>query len=335
MNEITKKSIYDMCVNHEDVIVVDVMNYLHRYMWVHQDMQAVVNGEPVCTGHLYGFTNLMLYLKEKFPNCAIVLALDGIDRERRATNEEYKAQRSHTYQVNSEMGELIKMCSLVEGVYTCFDENYEADDVINVVSNTVRNICVKNNIQKTIYILSNDKDMFQLVTDGDICNIHIIRKFGSGKNWMSDADIVTVDVVKEKFNGVSPKDLVKFRAIVGDSSDNLKGYFRFRKSNAAIIAENYDYNEESKVLSLKEGVLPCQSWRKFLPTIMDDMKTFRDNYAIMKLKDFDFEIVPVNSKEFIRPIDEIVGIIKKYELRQYMFKVPKYSPYREELSQYI
>ncbi len=331
MNEITKKSLYDICVNHSDVLVIDVMNYLHRYMWVHQDMQAVVDGEPVCTGHLYGFTNFMTFLKDKFPNCAIILALDGIDKQRRSTNSEYKAQREHTYRVDSEMGELIKMCSLVEGVYTCFDEDYEADDVINVVSNCVRNMCNMNNIKKMVYILSNDKDMYQLVTSESICDINIIRKFGSGAKWFEESEIVTVEKVKEKFNGVEPKDLVKFRAIVGDSSDNLKGYYRFRKANAAIIAENFDYDSEKGILSLKEGAKPGQSWRKFLPTVLEDMKTFRDNYSIMKLKDFDFEIIPVNSRDFIAPISEIMGIIKKYQLNQYKMKVPKYSPYRDEI----
>jgi 5'-3' exonuclease len=311
-------------------MVIDVMNYLHRYMWVHQDMAVMIDGDMVQTGHLYGFTKLMTYLKDKFPNCAIILALDGIDKSRRSVNVEYKAQREHTYKVDAEMAELLKMCSLVQGVYACYDENYEADDVINVVSNKVRELCLKNSIRKTVYILSNDKDMYQLVVDDEVCPIRIIKKFNQDGN-----EIVDEEQVREKFNGVSPKDLVKFRAITGDSSDNLKGYFRFRKANAAIIAENYDYDESEGILKLKEGSRPGLSWKKFLPTVMDNMQVFRDNYAIMKLKNFDFEIADLGDREAMPSIDDIVDIIQKYQLNQYMNSLcsGRYSQCRLQLQE--
>ena len=334
MLEETKKSLYNICVNHGDVMIVDVMNYLHRYMWVHRDLTVTIGDMEVCTGHLYGFTKLMTYLKDKSPNCAVILALDGIDQKRRSINTDYKAQRDHTYKVDAEMAELLKMCSLVDGVYCVYHEDYEADDVINVVSKRVRELCVKNNIDKSVYILSNDKDMFQCVTDEGPCTIHIVKKFGfGGVDWKNVAEIIRVDDVKEKFNGVGPTDLVKFRAIVGDSSDNLKGYYRFRKSNAAIIAENYDYDESKGVLVLKDGAKPCLSWKKFLPTVFGDMKTFQDNYAIMKLKEFEFEIADLGSEEAICPIPEIISIIKKYGLTQYLNNVSigRYSKYRSEI----
>lgn len=338
MLEETKKSLYDICVNYNDVMIIDVMNYLHRYMWVHKDLTVTIGDDEVCTGHLFGFTKLMTSLKDKSPNCAIILALDGIDQKRRSINVSYKAQRDHTYKVDAEIAELLKMCSLVDGVFCVYHEDYEADDVLYVVSKRIRELCVKNNIKKSVYILSNDKDMFQCVTDDEPCTIHVVKKLGYGHgDWKQNAEIVKVEDVREKFNGVGPADLVKFRAIVGDSSDNLRGYYRFRKANAAIIAENYDYDEVEGILTLKEGAKPCLSWKKFLPTVLGDMKTFQDNYAIMKLKDFDFEIADLGSKDAICPITEIVSIIKKYELVQYLNTVSlgRYSKYRHEIQEVL
>lgn len=330
MTDKTKQNLFDICMKHDDVMIVDVLNYLHRYLWVNQDMSVVIDGEPVYTGHLYGFTRLMIYLKDKYPNCAIILALDGIDKSRRQVNSEYKAQRDHTYRVDAEMDELLKMCALVDGVYSCLDDNYEADDVINVVSTKVRELCLKNSIKKNIYILSTDKDMYQLVVDDDICPIHIIKKFGYGGN---PDDVVDESVVRAKFDNVSPRDLVKYRAIVGDASDNLRGYYRFRRSNAAIIAQNFDYDTDKQLLYLKEGVKPCLSWKKFLPTVVDNMQVFRDNYFIMKLKDFDFEIENLKSLIEESSVNDVVGIIKKYRLNRYMNSLcaGKYSSYREDI----
>ena len=138
MTEETKKALYDICNKYDDLLIIDVMNYLHRYMWVHQSLTIAVGDEIFNTGHLYGFTRLMTYLKDKFHNCAIVLALDGIDRKRREINSGYKATRDHSYRVDSEMNELLYMCGLVDGVYSVLHEDYEADDVMNVVSKKVR-----------------------------------------------------------------------------------------------------------------------------------------------------------------------------------------------------
>jgi DNA polymerase-1 len=284
-------------------------------------MEVMVNDNPICTGHLFGFTKLMTSLKTKYKNCAILLALDGIDVSRRMANESYKADREHDYRVDVEMDELLDMCSLVDGVFTCYDPDYEADDVIGSVVQEVYRLCKKNNIPKQINILSTDKDMYQLIRDDESVPIHSILKFSN------PPEIVDESVVRDKFNGVSPKDLVKFRAIVGDSSDNLSGYYRFRKANAAIIAENFDYDEEKQLLYLKPGVQYDPKWAKFLPTIADNMNTFRTNYSIMKLKKFDFEIIPISDRhslsdeELSQEYASIFGIIKKYQLNQYLTSI--------------
>lgn len=317
MTDKTKNALFDICTRYDDLFVVDVLNYLHRYMWVHKDMMVAVDGMPVYTGHLFGFTKLMTSLKTKYRNCAIVLALDGLDISRRMANENYKADREHDYKVDSEMDELLKMCSLVDGVFTCYDSNYEADDVIGVITQEVHHLCKKNGVRKNIFILSNDKDMYQLIRDDDIASIRSILKFSN------PPDMVDESVVREKFNGVSPVDLVKFRSIVGDSSDNLSGYYRFRKANAAIIAENFDYDEEKQLLYLKSGVTPDPKWSKFLPTIADNMDIFRTNYSIMKLKKFDFEIESIydrhemSDEQLREEYSAIMSIISKYRLNQY------------------
>ena len=315
MNEDTKRYLYDICVNHRDVLIVDVMNYLHRYYWTHQDLSVVIDDKVVQTGHLYGFTKFLLFLKDKFHDCSIVLAMDGMDKTRREINSEYKAGRSSSDNLYNSAENLFKMCSVLSNVYTCYDKDYEADDIINSVSNRIRDLCKRNNINKHIYILSNDKDMFQLVRDDNVSDIRIIRKFGTGKTWYSCADIVDEKKVEDTFEGVSPYDVLKFRAITGDPSDNLKGYYRFRKKDAAIIANNFDYNLENNELVLKKDVHPGYSWRRFLPKITENMMLFKCNYEIMRLRTVDFELELLQKKY---DYSEALSLINRYELVTYM-----------------
>ena len=152
MNDTTKRVLFDICKNKQDLLLVDVMNHIHRFLWVNQDLSITLpNGDIQQTGHIYGFTNYLLLLKDRFPNCAIVLCLDGHDEERKRVNPEYKAGRTHHESLYQIIPDILDICSLVEGVYTCYDALHEADDAIGVVCNTVKKLCANNGIKKNIY----------------------------------------------------------------------------------------------------------------------------------------------------------------------------------------
>ena len=328
LNEKTKQSLYNICANSKDVLLIDVMNYLHRFMWVHKTMQVSVGDDVVCTGHLFGFTRFLTCLKTRFPQCSIVLALDGKPEDRMAINPNYKAQRAHTYEVDAEMQELLCMCSVLDGVYVCLDDTKEADDVIYSVSKKVNALCLRNNIAKNIYVLSNDKDMFQCVTKTEPSSVKIIRKFGTGKDWFRGADLVDYNIARNVFEGVAPDNLAKYRAIIGDTSDNLKGYSRFRKSNAVILAENFDVTDDGLVL--KKGATFNSKWNSFLNVIYDDFSIFKNNYDIMKLRDFDFELSYLHDD--VLDLEKAVDSIVKYRLFTYKANVCCMSPYKNELT---
>lgn len=334
-SEQTKQNLKDIVTGCRTVLIVDVKNYLYRYVWAYQDMSIPDAGQPdgrFHTGHLYGFTRLMTYLKDNFSDSVTILCLDGKDETRLALNAAYKADREHPYDVDTAREDLLAMISLMDGIYMVYDEHYEADDAIGTVAKTIRAVCEQNHISRSIYILSSDKDMYQLIRDGGCCPIRVIKKL---KN--ADDEVIGEAEVREKMNGVGPEDLVKFRSIVGDSSDCLKGYFRFRKANAAIIAENFDYDPACGRLYLKEHVEPQESWNKFLPTVMDDMQLFRDNYAMMKLKIFNFELINLSDDTHRAPLEDALSLMEHYRLMQFMESLASknYSRYTEEIREHL
>lgn len=335
LTEDTKRKLYNICMVNKDLLLVDVMNHLHRFLWANQDLSVTINDEIVSTGHLYGMTRFVSMLKERFPDCSIVLCLDGYDSERREINPEYKANRDHTLNLYEQIDDLVEMCSLLDGVYSCYCKDCEADDIINSISFIVYNLCKKAKVRKSIWILSNDKDMYQLVRDDTDNPIRIIRKFGTGAKWYDDADIVDESKVRETFNDVNPINLVKFRAITGDSSDNLKGYYRFRKKDASVIAESYDYSLENHSLVLKEGIVPDIKIKKSLVKIMNEIDIFDKNYRIMKMKQIDFDLKEhdfSNKDELYKVLDKI----SLYDLDYYKRRLMSGSgsKYRREIINY-
>lgn len=334
MNDVTKRVLFSMCMGKGDVLLVDVLNYLHRFAWVFRDMTTNIGGTPQSVGHIYGFLRFLCYLKDKFPQCSIVLALDGIDTERREINANYKTNRECSYKLDISLEEILDMCSLIDGVYTCFDSTKEADDVIGSVSKKVCELCNKHNISKAVYILSNDKDMYQCVTDTYPCKINIIRKFGKGDRWLEDADLVDYHSALEKFNNAEPSNLPVYRAICGDTSDNLTGYPRFQKKVASEIANKCTFTVSGSEVSLKvksNEVLSSKA-EKGLSTILENVSILESNYRIMLLKIFDFELKSLDDVVKSRGLEYIVDLIIKYNMRQYRSNIWKYSSYKVDIA---
>ena len=329
MNQETKQALYDICSKYNDLFIVDTFNYIFKYYFANKDLSVTKDGNVIPTGHFFGITRQMMFLKEKFPNCAVVFAVDGHDQSRRDINENYKAERVHEIEPGRYVQELLKLCSIIDGVYSCYDAHYEADDAIGSIATTVKTLCERNSIEKRVYILSSDRDMYQLITDDGHCKIRSIKKFGYGNDWLKGTEFIDVAKVREAFNDVEPKDLLKFRAITGDSSDNLKGYFRYRKANASIIANNFDYIPEEHTLRLKEGVPMRETWKKPLNTILEDFNVFESNYAIMKLKMFDFELVSNYKGLSESAVTDVINDIEIYEMNMYLNSVANYSPYKD------
>ena len=222
MNALTKESLFQMIVRSDEILLIDVSNFLYRYAWAYKDKSVLINGVETKTGHIYGFLKFLTRLENTFNNPSIVLCLDGLDTSRKELNPYYKANRSSHSDMKevilSTIDDIVKMSSMITSVYSCYDSSFEADDCIHSIVSSVSSLCDKNKVNKNVYILSNDKDMFQLVKDTGYATVNIIRKLDGTSNWKRVSDIVDEGVVRDTFNGVSPKDLVKYRSIVGDSS---------------------------------------------------------------------------------------------------------------------
>ena len=312
-------SLTEKCLSYidqsESLLVVDVSNYLYRFAWSNRSYYY----RGIFKGHIEGFLEYLVYLIKKFRGARIILALDGTNSSRRRINENYKTNRSLTEEtkevhdiVHGSFGDVVKLSGLIKNTFGCYDREYEADDVFGSIV-TYYNDTYRGN--KNIYICTNDKDMYQLVsTDGNV-KTRVARGIGTYDRMHSNLDIVTEKEVAEAFNGVQPKDLLKFRAIVGDNSDNIKGYYRFLKKYASNIASNVDYIQSEHSFKLKEGhTLDKKAEEKCRSVILEDFNIFESNYEIMKLRTFNFKISPICSKQFHKDKSEIKELISKYDL---------------------
>ena len=88
--------------------------------------------------------------------------------------------------------------------------DYEGDDILGTLAKKF----AKEN--KDVYILSGDRDLFQLIEE------HITVRIPRTKMGKTETEIYTKEKVEEEY-GLEPIDLIEVKALMGDSSDEIPG----------------------------------------------------------------------------------------------------------------
>ena len=177
------------------------------------------DGTP--TGAVLGFCNMLMKLLDSTDCDGIAVIFDAARKTfRNEIYAEYKANRE------APPPELVPQFALVRQATQAFNvpavemERYEADDLIA----TYARLGKENGVKVTI--VSSDKDLMQLVTDG-------VEMLDPIKNKpIGEAE------VREKF-GVHPGSVIDVQALAGDSTDNVPGVPGIGVKTAAQLITEY------------------------------------------------------------------------------------------------
>lgn len=175
------------------------------------------------TGGILGFFNILFKELLKHKPTHFAVCFDRAEPTfRKIEYTEYKAQRTKApdelfIQLNI-VKELLKM-----GLNLTEEPGYEADDLIACLN-------AQKEAQDKVLIYSSDQDLLQLVDS----NSSVIKP---GTRKLGDT-IFTPEKVIEKYE-LTPKQIIDFKAICGDPSDNLKGINGIGKKTAVKLIKEY------------------------------------------------------------------------------------------------
>lgn len=186
------------------------------------------NGEP--TAGVFGFTSVLLRLLEQDRPDYLAVAFDVGKTFRDELYSEYKGTREKM--PDDLRTQIARLRELVDAfnIPRLEMQGYEADDVLGSVAKKVaaKGIGVK--------IITGDKDLLQLVDQRVIVNL-------PGKS-LSDSKDYTPDGVLE-YLGVKPEQVVDFKALVGDKSDNIPGVAGVGEKTAIKFLADYGTLDET------------------------------------------------------------------------------------------
>ena len=183
------------------------------------------------TNAVYGFTTILLRILRELKPDYIAAAFDlSGPTFRHIASERYKATRPET------PDDLASQFEIVKNILAAFDiplfekEGFEADDIIGTI---VKEVAHEKDIEAII--VTGDMDFVQLV--GPRVKIYAMRK------GVSDMMIYDEDAVKERY-GFNPKQMIDFKALKGDASDNIAGVKGIGEKTALTLIQAFGSVEE-------------------------------------------------------------------------------------------
>lgn len=190
------------------LLLIDANSIIHRSFHALPPF-TTPEGKP--SGAIYGIASILLKLwREEKPDYVAALFDRPEPTFRDKKYKEYKAQRPPT------ADELIAQIIEAHHLFAAFNvktfekPGYEADDLIATFAEQF-----KHERDMQVVILTGDRDTLQLVEDNHV----VVQTFNKG---VSDTTIYDEKAVIEKY-GLAPSQLIDYKALVGDTSDNIKG----------------------------------------------------------------------------------------------------------------
>ncbi|MQG06420.1 MAG: DNA polymerase I [SAR202 cluster bacterium] len=208
--------------NNKIVLLIDG-HYLMFRSWFGIP-SPMINNKGIEVRAIYGFFNTTLRLLKNLNPSHLAFIFDPKGPTfRNELYTEYKANRPETPEELKKQLEIITTKLPSTNIKTIIVENYEADDVLGTISKTLADEKTK------ILIYSGDSDLHQLVDD----NIHIIT---TSKNEIVEYD---KSMINEVYDGLNPNQIVDFKSLTGDTSDNIPGIPGVGKKTATKLLNEY------------------------------------------------------------------------------------------------
>ncbi len=209
---------------HKTLVILDAHAIIHR---AYHALPNFSNSQGVPTGALYGIASMVIRIVEDLKPDAIVaaydlpkptfrhMAYDGYKKGRVKADEDLIAQLQTSR-------ELFKAFNI-----PCIDaEGFEADDVIGTIVTQY-----KSNTEVDIIIASGDMDTLQLV-DGTKVRVFTLKK------GVTDTVLYDEAAVVARY-GFKPLQLVDYKGLRGDPSDNIIGVPGIGEKTATTIIQTF------------------------------------------------------------------------------------------------
>lgn len=194
----------------------------------HCALPSMLTSTNVTTGGIYGSLRIMCKVIKLIHPTSICIAFDRPEITfRKRIDPNYKANRNERSYTFYDEFERFKTLLYALGVSVYEKSGYEADDLIGTI------VAKADSLPISSIIYSMDLDLCQLITQ-----FTSVYKLDADMRGMHTPTLLDEAAFVEKY-GFSPKNLVDYKGLAGDASDNLKGVNGIGKVIGSRLVQRY------------------------------------------------------------------------------------------------
>src|SRR3989338_1139846 len=301
-----------MAEKKKRLLLIDANSLIHRAFHALPPL-STSTGEMV--NAVYGFCLAFFKAVKEFRPEYIAAAFDvaGLtfrDKKFKA----YKAKREKAPDELYSQMPLVKKVLAVFHVPVYEKEGFEADDIIGTISLQAPRKQVQPPLQTII--LSGDADVFQLVDKRT--KAYTLRK------GIQDSVLYDEKAVEERFGGLHPVQLIDYKALRGDPSDNIPGVTGIGEKTAIALLLQFG-SLENIYEGIRENTDEAKSVR---PRLKDMLLTYKDQASISRELacierhvPISFKLSDLAWKDFEKK--EVEQLFQSFGFRSLMLRLPE------------
>jgi len=292
------------------LLIIDANSVIHR---AYHALPLLTTKKGELVNAVYGFLLVFFKAIKDFQPDYIAACFDFPGPTfRHKKYKEYKAKRPPTPK------DLVSQIPKVKEILNAFSvpvfekEGFEADDIIASLKIKNQRAKIKN------IIISGDLDLLQLVDKQT--GVYILRK------GVKDTVLYDENLVKEKFQGLTPEQILDFKALRGDPSDNIPGVTGVGEKTAIKLIKQFGNLENLyKAINqrpLREAVLISvnQHLRALLEEYKEQAFLSKELAEIEKNAPIDFNLEKCRWGEYDK--EKIVQLLKNLEFYSLIERLP-------------
>ena len=213
------------------LFLIDGMSTLYRAFFAIRNLS---NSRGLPTNAIFGFTmTLRKLIRDHHPDYLGVVLDSKEPTFRQEKFEQYKGHRKPMpEEMVAQLPYLDRLCEALR-IPIIRLPKYEADDIMGTLAEQAATVGVQT------VLVTNDKDLAQLVSDPLIVMLRVEKSDGGMKETLLDAA-----GVKEKY-GVRPEQIVEWLGLTGDTADGFEGGFGIGPKGATLLLEQFGSVEKA------------------------------------------------------------------------------------------
>jgi len=303
-----------MTKDKKQLVIIDSNSLIHR---AYHALPPLTTKRGELVNAVYGFLLVFLKAIKDFQPDFIAACFDfPAPTFRHKKYKEYKAKRPPAPE------ELYRQIPKVKEILDGFNvaifekEGYEADDIIGTIAKLASQKQIFPEIETII--LSGDLDTLQLVNSQ-------IRVY-TCKKGVKDTVLYDEKQITERYQGLEPVQLLDFKSLKGDPSDNIPGVPGIGEKNAIWLMNEFG-TLDSLYQEIEQNTEKSQKIndriRKILKNYKDQALFSRELTKIKRDVSLDFHLKNCALKGYDK--EKIIQFFKSLEFYSLIDKLPNFS----------